>query len=495
MWAYIIRRLLWMIPTFIGILVINFAVVRLRGPTLAEELHRGGSGEEAGLRQAESHLTNVRNHLARFHLAGNHLPAVINLRGFTSKDGVLRHLQRLERGPQALLNDGQRSREELDLWLKGPLYVEPLIAILADDSLERFHGPASQALRLCAFDPPLPTDLQLLTEAERQAKRQRNQAFDRLAIAYRNDPEFGFITEDPEREAKRAALLELYEANRDLYQRSTGRIVRAMVLETGFVDLMTKLFTGRLWSHSKGRSVFALIGERWQVTFTLNILAIIIAWTVSIPLGIRSARRAGSLGDAITTNSLFFLWSVPSFFLGSLFLHHLCTDSSTGIRLFPNIGLSSPDAHWLSPPRLLLDYLWHGFLPLLLLTYGSFTALSRYMRAQLLDQMHADYIRTARAKGCDEDRIIYRHALRNSMVTMVTLGQGLLSALYGGFLFTEIIFSINGLGTLLYEAALDGDAPLLMGSTLISVGLFLISILVADIMYAVVDPRIRSRYV
>jgi len=116
------------------------------------------------------------------------------------------------------------------------------------------------------------------------------------------------------------------------------------------------------------------------------------------------------------------------------------------------------------------------------------------MRANVLEQLNADYVRTARAKGCDEDRIVYRHVTRNSMVTMITLGSGLLSELFGGFVIVEWIFSINGLGSLLIDAALQRDAPLVMGSTLISVVLLLVGILVADICYALVDPRMRSRY-
>src|SRR6185436_8101527 len=144
------------------------------------------------------------------------------------------------------------------------------------------------------------------------------------------------------------------------------------------------------------------IGERWYVTFWLNIASIIIAWGISIPLGIRSARRMGTIEDRVTTNSLFLLWSLPTFFVGTLLLHHLCTDSSHGAALFPNRGLSSPDSMWYSTPRYLLDLLWHATLPLIVLSYGSFTALSRYMRGNLLEQLNADYTRTARAKGASE---------------------------------------------------------------------------------------------
>jgi len=131
---------------------------------------------------------------------------------------------------------------------------------------------------------------------------------------------------------------------------------------------------------------------------------------------------------------------------------------------------------------------------MLVLCYASFTALSRYMRANLLEQFNADYARTARAKGCSEDQVVYRHCLRNSLITMITLGGGLLGELFSGALIVELLFSIPGLGLLLLEAAKANDAPLVMGSTVISVSLLLIGILLADICYALVDPRVRSRY-
>lgn len=490
MYAYLIRRFLWMIPTFIGILVINFGVIRLRAPGLAEQMAQGGqSGETAGTRDAETQISNIQNYLAGFQTTGNHLPALLNLRGFADKDDALEIIQEVERGPDGL-KESERLRRELDLWLKGIYYVNPLTDILRDDSLVEYHGPASEALQLCAFELILPND----DSEYKSAVRSRRDILKKNAITYTNDEANGFQTTDPEADAKRIALIAMVDEHQTLYGYSTGRALGSMVLETGFVDLMTKLFTGELYSSQRKRYVFDLIGERWGVTFTLNILSVLLAWAVSIPLGIRSARRINTLEDKITTNGLFFLWSIPSFFVGTLFLHHLCTNSSTGVQLFPNAGLSSDDSMWMNGWQGLLDMVWHATLPLIMLTYASFTALSRYMRGNMLDQLHADYARTARAKGCSEDRIVYGHALRNSMVTMITLGSGLIAELYGGFLFAEIIFSINGLGLLTYEAALTSDAPLIMGSTVISVGLLLISILVADIMYAVVDPRIRSSY-
>ncbi|MBA3707755.1 MAG: ABC transporter permease [Planctomycetes bacterium] len=487
--AYILRRLLWMIPTFLGILMITFGVMRLQSNSLSQEMEKA-SGGEGGVMDAKLMATGVENYLARFRSTGLDLPALVNLRGFTTKEKVVDKLRRTARGPG--VSEHRRNRLETDLWLEGHFLVEPLAQIIADDALAELHGPASLALSLCAYYPLNPDDLKRLSQEEQRRRQTRNFEVRSLRIDYVNT-EKGFSTTDTDGAKKRATVAEFWKRNADSFSRSSQRW-GAILGETGFCEVMGKLFTGNLFSVKRKEYVFNVISDRWKVSFTINLLSIIIAWCISVPLGIRSARRIGTIEDQVTTNALFLLWSLPSFFIGTLLLHHLCTDTASGRAWFPNRGLSSQDALWMSTPRYLLDLAWHGFLPLSVLCYASFTSLSRYMRADMLEQLRSDYVRTARAKGADEDHVVYRHALRNSMVTMITLGAGLLSELFGGFVIVEYIFSIPGLGSLLVEAAREQDAPLIMGSTVISVGLLLVGILIADVLYAVVDPRVRSRY-
>ena len=492
MLAYVIRRLLWMVPTLFGILLINFVVLRIQGATLSDAIAESttGRGGEAGDRKAETASGAIENHLLRFRRTGNDLPAVLNLRGFTDKDDVAAWLRGLERTPDNRDRESARNKSEKALWLQGRLLVEPLAAVIADESLAELHAPASMAFSLCAYTP----DPEGLPPDRREAARAINARLKDLRIEHRNTSERGFEVVDTRAAEKRARLLELYATNRALFDRSTGDALRAMVVETGFVDFFAKLLTGNLISETRKVGAFSLIADRWQVSFWLNFLSIVIAWGISIPLGIRSARRIDTWEDRSTTTGLFLLWSMPTFFVGTLMLHHLCTSGEGRAQLFPNRGLSSDGSLWFSTPRYLLDLLWHAALPLIVLTYGSFTSLSRYMRANVLENLGSDYARTARAKGCDDDRVVYRHVVPNSMVTMITLGAGLLSELFGGFVIVESIFSINGLGRLLLDAAIQRDAPLVMASTLVSVSLLLVGILVADICYALVDPRIRSRY-
>lgn len=488
MTAYLLRRLLLMIPTFFGILIINFAVLRLQSSTLTEALSAGG--ENPGERKVTNGNWGMEAIIDRFRRTGNDLPALLNLRGFLTHDDVAASIRRS--APASGLPDSKRNRAEKDLWLAGPYAVLPLSEILADDTLVELHGPASRALTLCAYTTVSATDLAKLTPETLRVIEARNRELRELSIAFTAVPGGAFAISDPKAAEKRTRLLALVAANHQIYSHDDRW--SAIFLKTGFCDFMVRLATGDLWSETRKEGAFAVIARYWQTTLGLNLASIVIAWLIAVPLGIRSARRARTLEDGVTTNTLFLLWSLPSFFVGTLLLHYFCTSSPGSPAWFPNKGLSSDDSLWYTTPRWLGDILWHGFLPLVTLSYASFVSLSRYLRGNLLEHLSADYVRTARAKGASEDDLVYRHALRNSSLTLITLSSSLLAELFGGVLIVEMIFSIPGLGWLLLDAARQQDGPLIMASTVVSVGLLLIGILVADILYAVVDPRIRSRY-
>lgn len=491
MTAYIIRRLLLMIPTFFGILCVNFVVMRLQAFSLTDALS-ASAGESMGERKAGAGDWGLEAKIDRFRRTGNDLPALLNTHGFLSKSSVTVWLRAT--APDTALTDSKRNQREKELWMVGTLAVRPLAEILRDDALADLHGPASQALALCAYTSIEAWDLARLSPERLRQLQNRNRLLRTLVISYQQPRGKPFHTADPDLARKRAGLLALVDDPANAADYSQDGKWSALFLRTGFVDFLTRLATANLWSETRSDGAFSVIAKYWKTTLALNVLSIFIAWAVAVPLGIRSARKAGTLEDGVTTNTLFLLWSLPSFFVGTLLLHHLCTSSAGTAAPFPNKGLYEPDNLWFSTPRYLLDYLWHGFLPLLTLSYASFVSLSRYLRGNLLEQLGSDYVRTARAKGVSEEAIVYRHAFRNSSLTLITLSSSLLAELFGGVLIVEMIFSINGLGMLLLEAARQQDAPLILASTVVSVGLLLIGILVADILYAVVDPRIRSRY-
>lgn len=498
--GYILRRLLLMLPTFFGILVINFAVLRLQGPTLAEQMminagQSASGGGRTSERQATSATRDIENYLDRFRRAGLDLPALINTRGFWDESDVQAMLRNAAGDGPNRDRPSARHQAETNLWLAGHFAVAPLVAILRDPAQATLHAPAATALTFCAYTTLSPRDAERLPQSELSRIQSFNDTLRQNRIAYDNTREHGFVSIDRDDATKRTALLALFDnAMLARYAHSSGAAWSALTVETGFTDFLTKLFTGNLYSESRKEYVFTIIADRWYISFWFNLAAILIAWGVAVPLGIRSARRLGTWEDRVTTSSLFLLWSLPSFFIGTLLLYHFCTDGVGAVRLFPNLGLPDQSSLWKPTAEWLVDILWHAALPLVVLSYASFTALSRYLRGNLLEQLDSDYVRSARAKGCDEDRIVYGHAMRNSLITLITLGSGLLSDLFGGSIVVEVIFSIPGLGWLMLDAAIQQDAPLLMASTVISVALLLVGILIADILYAVVDPRLRSRY-
>lgn len=238
----------------------------------------------------------------------------------------------------------------------------------------------------------------------------------------------------------------------------------------------------------KGRPVLDLIASRLPVTLKLNIAAIIIIYLLSIPIGIKSAVTPDSKTDKLTTFFLFFLYSLPSFWLALVLQASICEGGL--FPFFPLKGLAPASSWGKSSWEILWSTLKHYTLPVFCLSYAGFAGLSRYARAGMLEVIQMDYIRTARAKGLPESAVIMKHAFRNSLIILITLFAGLLPGLVSGSIFIEYVFNIHGMGSLSIQALNSRDYHLLMAIFGMGGALTLAGILLADFMYAVVDPRI-----
>ncbi len=236
------------------------------------------------------------------------------------------------------------------------------------------------------------------------------------------------------------------------------------------------------------RPVLTKIAETLPITLTLNFLTIIIIYLISVPLGIYSALHPKSVVDKFITFGLFVLYSLPAFWVASLLIVYL--GGADYLNWFPIVGFVSDGASALPWYGWLGNVAWHLVLPVACLTYGGFAFLSRFARASMLEVIRQDYIRTARAKGLSEWTVIAKHGLRNAMIPLITLMGTLLPALLGGSVIIEQIFSIPGMGRLSFESVLARDYPTIMAIAAIDAILTLVSILLSDIMYVVVDPRI-----
>ena len=242
-------------------------------------------------------------------------------------------------------------------------------------------------------------------------------------------------------------------------------------------------------SYKDHRPVRRKIAETLPVTLQLNIIAIFLIYIFSIPIGVYSATHQHSLGDKIVTIFLFILYSLPSFWVAMLLMVFLGSDKY--VNWFPVHGLNSFGADAWPWYGWLADRLWHLVLPVFCLTYGGLAGLSRYARAGMIDVIRQDYIRTARAYGFSEKIVVFKYAMRNSLIPIITLLATLLPGLIGGSVIIESIFSIPGMGRLGFEAVVSRDYPLIMGILSISAFLTLIGLILSDIMYAIVDPRIK----
>jgi len=239
------------------------------------------------------------------------------------------------------------------------------------------------------------------------------------------------------------------------------------------------------------KSVTKKIWEALPVTLLINIVTIFVVYLVSLPLGIWSATHQGTVMDKIVMVKLFIFYSLPTFWVATMLLVFFA--GGDYLDIFPLLGIKSDDFSELSLFGKIADIAWHLCLPVLAETIGSFAFLARFSRSNFLDVIRQDYIRTARAKGLPESKVLFKHGLRNALIPLVTLMGTLLPALLGGSVIIEQIFSIPGMGMLSFEAVLGRDHNVIMGIAIISAFLTLVSLLLADLMYTVVDPRIKIR--
>jgi peptide/nickel transport system permease protein len=246
------------------------------------------------------------------------------------------------------------------------------------------------------------------------------------------------------------------------------------------------LFTGRTVSWKDNQAVLKKIWDRFLNSLPLFVVGTILTWTLSFPVGIHSAIRRGSLFDRGSTFVAYFLISIPGFFFAYLLIILVVTNLQV-----PVIGMQTFGMGDASPVHVLMNRIWHLLLPSILGATGGIAILSRYVRSQMLEVEGQDYIRTARAKGLPPDDVHYRHALRNALLPFVTMFGLILPGLIGGSVIIESIFSWPGMGRMAYEAILARDYPVILTVNFISAVLVLIGTFISDLLYMVVDPRIR----
>ncbi len=255
-----------------------------------------------------------------------------------------------------------------------------------------------------------------------------------------------------------------------------------------FVNWITEALHGNLgYSINHKKPVTEVIGDYAGATLLLSLISLSISILIGVPIGIISATKQYSFLDNTLTVFSFIGISIPSFFFGLLLLKKFAVD----IPIFPLFGLKDPLLISTNPIDKILDIAWHLVLPSIVLGLGSMASFMRYTRSSMLEVIKQDYIRTARSKGLREKIVIYRHAFRNAIIPIITLLGFSIPTLLSGAVITETIFALPGLGKITIEATLTRNYPLILGINAMLAFLTLLGALVADILYAIADPRIR----
>jgi peptide/nickel transport system permease protein len=273
----------------------------------------------------------------------------------------------------------------------------------------------------------------------------------------------------------REQMIKLYDLDKPWYVAYVDWLGRSVTLDLGssFVD---------------HRSVTVKIAERLPLTMSLAGSAVFLSYVIAIPLGIIGALRRGKLVDRSITFTIFVLYSIPSF-VAALFLIMVVAGGDY-LNLLPMYGINSINAPEMGYFHWYWDRTVHMILPVICLTYVSLASISRYSRVSMLEALGQDFIRTARAKGLPNRQVIFRHALRNALIPIITIFAMELPGLIGGAIIVEQIFSLPGMGQLMFQSLDTKDTPVIMGITVLAAVVTLFSYLAADILYVVIDPRI-----
>lgn len=509
MTTYLLRRLLLMIPTLIGITFVVFMLVALSPGGVGASLRVAGGQMEASSRAIQEAYLEDRYGLGDpapvqyLRWLGRVSPIKFGERALVSPDGEL------IREPRAL------DRPVAWWWFTDSLPTAPVQpfafeAGAAPEEMSRAYRRAAQSFaearsryvrERVEFEQAVGTwlrsnDYAAFVKADGTLREGR---LTRSAIPVASLPAAG----DPGFDAVRAAGAEMLDAYRAALEARTGKIE---VMRAGPYPREGFAIgpVGFAWpdlgqSMTRQRPVLTLIAEHLPATLMLNIVATIIIYAISVPSGIAAAVGRGGVLDTGLGSLYIALWSFPVPLAGVLAIGYLASDQYLG--WFPVAGLhsSGSDAMPLLPGLdaagefthgFLLDTMWHLCLPVMCLVYTGFAVLSKQTRAAMLDNFNADYVRTAKAKGVAGPDIVMRHVFRNSLLPIITMFVSVFPAMLSGSVVIESIFSINGMGRLALDAINQRDRELLLATTVIIAAVNLLALLLADILYALADPRI-----
>jgi len=271
----------------------------------------------------------------------------------------------------------------------------------------------------------------------------------------------------------------------DLQTTMNPRVSALYIQYTQWVERVAAMDFGT--SFVDGQKVVTKIMERMPITIVINFLSLILIFMVALPIGVYSATHQYSAFDKAATIFVFLGFATPTFWLALMMMILF------GVMLgwLPISGYQSLDTEGMSAAQRIWDWTNHLILPVFISAFGGLAGFSRYARAEMLEVIKQDYIRTARAKGLSEHVVVYKHALRNALIPVITILGLSIPGLIGGSVIFETIFAIDGMGRLFYQSVLSRDYPTIMGVTVLGTLLTLVGNLLADVSYAFANPTVR----
>jgi peptide/nickel transport system permease protein len=355
----------------------------------------------------------------------------------------------------------------------GPRAVPALVALILED--EDLRGRAIKWL-VAAGQRPAEGD-------DAETVRLQNQALKVLA--------WDSSASEARQEAGVGLVRDWWEGAAPRWDYSGIRWMGVLFLETQFARYwsnLVRLDLGNSTAHKV--PVIDLILDRLKYSLTLALSSLILAYLISIPIGIASAKWHNRPGERATSLVLFALYSLPSFYVATLMVKYLAVGQPGSLEIIPDGRFEDMDAWRLPTWEWIKNIMWHVAAPIACMTYASFAALSRYAKTGVLNVIRSDYVRTARAKGVKEHVVIIKHAARNGLIPIVTLLGTTLPIIVSGSFIIEVIFSIPGFGQLAVSAIFGRDYNVVVGIQLVVAVLTMLGLLLSDLLYAVVDPRI-----
>ncbi len=476
MLQYTIKRLLLIPPTFFLVSLVIFVVLNVAPgrPGAADAAQSGEQSNSANQRES------YRIFKEQFNLDK---PILLNTR-FNFERADIRRLIVNAHNLTREVSPAERLQAQEDLDDFGNFMVRHLIVIADSDSEPEVQQLASMYLTQAA---------QIAFLRDRGGDdggqiRMKNRAIGKENEAIKNwwwKPDAS-IDEINEIKAKWSTW---WDENRTTFEYTNSEKISIFFFDTRFAKYWQNLATLDFGvSTVDRREVLPTIISKLKYSLSLTLVSVILAYLLSVPIGIYSAVNQNSKSDTFISVMLFFFYSMPTFFLGTVLLRLFSEGEPFG--WFPTGGYESADDVPRTTIERIVDIGWHLSLPLVAYTIGSLAALSRYARTGVIDVIRADYIRTARAKGLHEFVVIVKHAVRNGMIPILTLLGGMLPAIIGGSVVIEVIFGIPGMGLYFFDAINLRDYNAVMATLVMGSLLTLLGILVSDLSYAAVDPRI-----